>query len=94
MLTYEECLEMSDLSAVEIDAIAGHEHIDPMIAVALGHYLVTHNGEQHIKRFILEDIERARRCGDQQKQALLTGALKHFIATHPARKAPGRKAVS
>jgi len=94
MLTYEECLEMSELSADEITAIAEHEHMDPMIAVALGHYLVTHNGEQRIRRFILDDIERARRSGDQQKQALLTAALKRFIATHPARQAQGHIAVS
>lgn len=94
MLTYEECLEMSELSADEITAIAEHEHLDPMIAVALGHYLVTNNGEQHIRRFILDDIERARRCGDRQKQALLIKVLKHFIATHPARQPRGQRAVS
>ncbi|GAB0151878.1 MULTISPECIES: hypothetical protein [Marinobacterium] len=87
MLTYEECLEMSDLSADEIAAIAEHEHMDPMIAVALGHYLVTHDGEKRIQSFILDDIERARRCGDHQKQALLAGALRHFIASHPVKKA-------
>ncbi len=83
MLTYEQCLEMSDLNADEIAAIAEHEHMDPMIAVALGHYLVTHDGEQRIQRFILDDIERARRCGDRQKQILLNGALRHFIEHHP-----------
>ncbi|MBV0932218.1 hypothetical protein [Marinobacterium weihaiense] len=83
MLTYEECLEMSDLSADEIAAIAEHEHLDSMIAVALGHYLVTHDGERRIRRFILDDLEQARRSGDTRKQALLNGALQHFIATHP-----------
>ncbi|MBA4502027.1 hypothetical protein [Marinobacterium marinum] len=83
MLTYEECLEMSDLTPDEISAIAEHEHLNPMIAVALGHYLITHDGEQKIQRFILDDLERAKRCGDRHKQALLTGALRHFIANHP-----------
>ncbi|GAA0686881.1 hypothetical protein GCM10009104_11070 [Marinobacterium maritimum] len=83
MLTYEECLEMSDLTSDEISAIAEHEHMDPMIAVALGHYLITHDGEQRIQRFILDDIERAKRCGDRNKQALLYGALRHFIENHP-----------
>ncbi|GAA0784609.1 hypothetical protein [Marinobacterium sediminicola] len=83
MLTYEECLEMSDLTSDDISAIAEHEHMDPMIAVALGHYLITHDGEQRIQRFILDDIERAKRCGDRNKQALLYGALRHFVANHP-----------
>ena len=38
MLTYEECLAMCDLSEEEIGAIAAHEHMDAMIAMALGHY--------------------------------------------------------
>lgn len=50
MLTYEECLELSDLTADEVDAIAEHEHMDPMIAMALGHYILTHDGDQKIRK--------------------------------------------
>ncbi|TCK08820.1 hypothetical protein [Marinobacterium mangrovicola] len=84
MLTYEECLAMSDLTEEEIDAIAEHEHMDTMIAMALGHYLVTHDGEQKIRQIILDDINEARKAGDSAKERVLRGVLQHFIATHPA----------
>ncbi len=83
MLTYEECLAMCDLSEQEIAAIAEHEHMDPIIAMALGHHLVTHDGEQQIHRFIVDDIEHARHCGNRQHEQDLRSALSQFISNHP-----------
>lgn len=83
MLTYEECLALCDLNDDEIDAIAEHEHIEPMIALALGKYMVEHNASDQIKQYILDDIEMARRQGNSEKMALLTKTLCHFVATHP-----------
>lgn len=83
MLTYEECLEMCDLSDAEIDAIAEHEHVEPMIALALGKYLVEHDGCSQIKQYILDDIDVARSQGNTEKMALLTKTLCHFVTTHP-----------
>jgi hypothetical protein len=86
MLTYEECLEMSDLTADEVDAIAEHEHMDPMIAMALGHYMVTHDGEQKIKKIIMDDIEKAERNKNYAHAEMLQKVLQHFITTHPVHK--------
>ncbi|MDF2180716.1 hypothetical protein [Neptuniibacter sp. CAU 1671] len=83
MLTYEECLELSDLTADEVDAIAEHEHTNAMIAMGLGHYLITHQGEQKIKKIILDDIEKAKRQKNYAHAEMLHKVLKHFIATHP-----------
>jgi hypothetical protein len=83
MLTYEECLELSDLTSDEVDAIAEHEHMDPMIAMALGHYMITHAGEQKIKRIIMDDIEKAQREHNYQHAEMLQKVLQHFITTHP-----------
>lgn len=83
MLTYEECLELSDLTSEEVDAIAEHEHMDPMIAMALGHYMITHEGEQKIKRIIMDDIEKAQRDHNYQHAEMLQKVLQHFITTHP-----------
>lgn len=83
MLTYEECLDMCDLSDDEIEAIAEHEHVEPMIAVALGKYMVEHNAGDQIKQYILDDIEVARNQGNTEKMALLTRTLCHFVTTHP-----------
>lgn len=83
MLTYEECLAMCDLTEGEIEAIAEHEHMDPMLALALGQYLISHDGDQRIKGIILDDISRAERCGNQRHAEVLRKVLHHFIATHP-----------
>ena len=85
MLTYQECLALCDISEGEVSAIAEHEHIDPMIAMAMGQYLSCHNGEQTIRRIILDDIERAERQGKRQKLQTLRRVLAHFVATHPER---------
>ena len=83
MLTYEECLDMSDLTQDEVEAIAEHEHTDPIIAMAMGNYLVTHNGESKVKKIILDDIAKAQRKGDKAHEEVLRRVLNHFIQTHP-----------
>lgn len=83
MLTYEECLAMSDLTEGEINAIAEHEHLDPMIAMALGQYLITHDDEVKIKKIIMDDIKHAHRIGNYAHERMLRSVLQHFIQTHP-----------
>ena len=65
MLTFEDCLALCDLSVDEIAAIAEHEHLPEMAALGYGEYLIHGpDGEQHIKRMIVEDIERAKTSGN------------------------------
>ncbi len=40
MLTYEDCVGLTDLTEEEIEAIAQHEHLPEIIAAELGCYLV------------------------------------------------------
>ncbi|WP_315853552.1 hypothetical protein [Marinobacterium arenosum] len=74
---------MSDLTEGEINAIAEHEHMEPMIAMALGHYLITHDDEQKIKNIIMDDIKHAHRTGHYAHERVLRGVLQHFISSHP-----------
>jgi hypothetical protein len=84
MLTYEDCVGLSELTDEEIEAIAQHEHLPEIVAAELGHYMV-HDaaGVPMLKRIILDDIQEAQRRGDRQKAARLKMVLKHFVATHP-----------
>lgn len=85
MLTYEDCVELSDLTEEEVEAIAQHEHLPEMAALELGTYLVhSAEGVPMIKRIILDDIESARRHGNNQKVLQLKLVLKHFVETHPS----------
>jgi len=84
MLTYLDCVELSDLTEEEIEAIAQHEHLPEMAALELGSYLVhTSEGIPVIKRVILEDIEEERRRGHDEKALQLKLVLKHFVDSHP-----------
>lgn len=88
MLSYQDCVELSDLTEEEIEAIAQHEHLPEMAALELGSYLVhTDQGVPMIKRIILEDIEEERRRGDAEKVLQLKLVLKHFVDTHPENRA-------
>lgn len=85
MLRYQDCVELSDLTEEEIEAIAQHEHLPEMAALELGSYLVhSEEGIPMIKRIILDDIEEARRRGHTQKMLELKLVLKHFVETHPS----------
>lgn len=86
MLSYEECLDMCDLTEDEVSAIAEHEHMDPMLALALGQYLITHEGEIKIRKIILDDIDRAIKANNHSHEAFLRQVLEHFIKTHPVHK--------
>ena len=84
MLSYQDCVELSDLTEEEIEAIAEHEHLPEMAALELGSYLVhSADGVPMIKRIILDDIEDARQREHTEKVLKLKLVLKHFVDTHP-----------
>jgi hypothetical protein len=83
MLTIQDCIELSELSEEECEAIAEHEHIPLMAAIELGNYLVhTAHGEKRIRAMIVEDIEHARRTNNRERVLMLKLCLKHFLERH------------
>lgn len=83
MLTIAECLDFCGLTEEEVLAIAEHENLDEMAAIAMAGYLTrSQEGEQLIRRMIVEDIEAAQARGDAAHAATLKLALRHFLATH------------
>ena len=94
MITPEEIVGMTDLTADEVAAIAEHEHTTGVLAAGMVEYLMhKHGGPQAINRMICEDIRAALRADTDIRAALradtvahareLYAVLKHFIATHP-----------
>jgi len=84
MLTYEDCLELSDLTEEEVEAIALHEPLPEIVALEMGSYLVHGpDGVPMIKRIILDDIEEQLRRGHADKALHLKLVLRHFVLTHP-----------
>ncbi|OMH33757.1 hypothetical protein [Motiliproteus sp. MSK22-1] len=84
MLTYEDCLEMCDLTLDEIDAVAEHEHLQRIQAIATAEYLVkAEGGERKLRRMIIEDIRHAQKISDHHREQDLKRVLTLFIKTHP-----------
>lgn len=86
MLSYVDCVGLSELTQEEIEAVAEHEHVPEIVAAELGNYLVhTPQGVPMLKRIICDDIEEALRQGNKERALHLKLVLKHFIETHPKR---------
>jgi hypothetical protein len=90
MLTFEDVLELSELSEDEIAAIAEHEHIPAVCAAEYGYYLCHNaNGVPMLRRIIMDDIMAARRHENYEKEMKLREVLKHFVRSHPENPARG-----
>ena len=84
MISLEDCIALCDLSEAEILAIAEHEHIPEIAAVALADYLLhQEHGAQKIRDMLLDDIRAALNHHDRQHARKLFMALRHFLSTHP-----------
>lgn len=85
MLTYEDCLGMTDLTEEEVKAISEHEHCPEIIALELGHYMMRDtDGQPRIRRMILDDIVAAEARRDTAHSAKLKLVLRRFCARYPA----------
>lgn len=84
MLTFEDCLALSELTEDEIDAIAQHENLPEIVALELGNYLIRQpDGAVLIQRMILDDIANAESHGARERALILKATLRHFVDTHP-----------
>lgn len=83
MLTFEDCLGLSELTEDEILAVAEHENIPELAALEFGNYLMrTPSGERRLKRIILDDIAAARKSGNMLHAATLKLVLRHYCQEH------------
>jgi hypothetical protein len=64
MLSLKDCLDMSEVSDAELGVISRHEHVPPIVALELGQELIqSPAGLDRLRRFIVDEIARARRRG-------------------------------
>lgn len=84
MLTLEDCIAYCDLTEEEILAIAEHENLPEIAAVAYGQYLISkENGPERICQMIVDDIRAAQRQNDSDHVQTLLHVLHHFLRSHP-----------
>ena len=85
MLTLQDCLEYCELDLDEIEVIAVHEHLTPIVAAELGDLLLQSTaGIVLLRRFILEEFTWAEGHGRHRRAAQLERMLVRFAAKHPA----------
>jgi hypothetical protein len=85
MLTFEDCIALSELTDEEIAAIAEHEHLPMIVAAEFGNYLIhCADGVPRIKRIIADDIVAADRRGSHRHALVLKLVLRHFVEHHAA----------
>ncbi len=84
MITLEDCIALCGLTEEEVLAIAEHEHLPEMAATALASYLLCQaHGTERVRDMIIDDIQRAQRCGDRRHVRTLLDVLHHFLKNHP-----------
>ena len=84
MISLEDCFALCGLTKDEVLALAEHEHIPEIAAVALGQYLLNQpTGCTTIRIMIAEDIHWARKRGDVRHADELAVTLQHFVTMHP-----------
>ena len=83
MLTFDDCIALSELTAEEIDAIAEDKHLPTIIAAELGCYLLhLPRGEMRIQTILRDNLAQARAAGDLARTARLELVLRHFVQHH------------
>ena len=80
MICLRDCIEYLHLTEAEVNAIAEHEHVPPIIATERAAYRVEN---ERGERMILDDMAHTARNDDSAEIDKLNRVLKHFIATHP-----------
>lgn len=84
MLTYDDCVGLTDLEEEEIEAIARHEHVPEIVAAELGCCLIHQaGGAMRIDRIIRDDIGEAARHGHPDEALRWKQVLRSFEAAHP-----------
>jgi hypothetical protein len=80
MLTLNDCIALSDLTAEEVAAIAEHEHLPEVVAAEFGCYLIhCPDGERAIKAIIRNHIAAAQARRDFRRAGELKLVLQHFV---------------
>ncbi len=89
MLTFEDCLGLSQLTEAEVAAISEHEHLPLLPALEFGAYLMRGpDGQVLVQHILIEDIRAAQERGDLVHAARLKQTLRHFIEEHAAKRPP------
>lgn len=84
MLTWNDCIDLTDLTEEDVDAIAEHEHLTPMAALEKGACLLDHPwGEPALRQMAWDNLSRALATSRRQRAARLESVFSETCSRHP-----------
>lgn len=84
MISLTECVDLSGLSADEVDVIAEHEHIPTIVAAELGFdLLTTPKGIYRLHSIMLDALEQAKLANDARKARRIDRIYSRFRVAYP-----------
>lgn len=85
MLTLKECITYCDLTEAEVEAIAEHENLPPLVATLVGcHLLQSPTGHEYIRQLLQTRAEEANHAGDSASAAQRHQVYQEFIRRSPS----------
>ncbi len=87
MLTLEDCLGFSRLTAEQIEAIASHQHLDMIIAAEWAENVLDRPGGRAVVQQVLEEeADRCRNRGDFRRWRRYQTGFDEFVRGERARR--------
>lgn len=84
MLTYQDCLDYTDLTPEEVAFLAWHYGCTDIVAMEHGHDLMdSDTGLDTFEQMILDDLDGCYAHDDPHHARMLAALLEHFHADHP-----------
>lgn len=84
MLTLQDCIDLTELDRAEVDAIADHEGLVPIVALGKAvSMLAEPYGPVAIRQMILDDIEDALARGKTELAVYYTWLYRRSCVRHP-----------
>ena len=85
MINDSDILDMCCLTRDQVQALAAHDHTDPVSTAEHAEYLMhLHHGPQEVQKSLCSDIAQALHQHDLSRARALFATLRDFVAQHPA----------
>lgn len=84
MLTLRDCVDISDLSEEEAEAVALHEHLPFIVGLEKGQCLVAHSwGDAALRQIAWDNLNAALDHHQTAKAGYLHAVYRHTCRHHP-----------
>lgn len=84
MLTLIDCLHFSGITEAELNVVAHHEHLPPLVALEKAHaFLQKEWGEPALRQMVLDEVRAALLSEDPERARAMLEQLQRTFADHP-----------